>query len=64
MPVIMKQIVFTKSEIVQESGVSRNVVSTLIDNLVKLNILEKDTSYAKKGYRYKQIYDVFVGREI
>lgn len=64
MPVIMKQIVFTKSEIVQESGVSRNVVSTLIDNLVKLNILEKDTSYAKKGYRYKQIYDVFVDREI
>lgn len=63
MPILMKHIVFTKSDIVQETGISRNIVSTLINHLVELEILEKDTTYSKKGYRYKEIYDVFVGKE-
>ena len=64
MPVIMRQIVFTKKEVEEETGVSRNIVSQIIDELVKLDILEIDTTYAKKGYKYKAIYNVFVGKDI
>ena len=64
MPAIMHQIVFTKKEIADESGVSRNTVSTLIDKLVKIGILEPDNSYTKLAYKYKDIYNVFVGKEI
>ena len=59
MPAILHQIVFTKKEIEEESGVSRNTVSNLIDQLVKLGILEIDDSYAKLAYKYKKIYNVF-----
>ena len=64
MPSIMHQIVFTKKEIVKESGVSRNTVSALIDKLEKLGILVKDSNYAKLSYRYNEIYNVFVGKSI
>ena len=60
MPVIYRQIVFTKKEVVDESGVSVNVVSKIIDQLVELGILVKDASVMKKGYRYQRIYEVFV----
>ena len=63
MPAIMHQIVFTKKEIEEESGVSRNTVSTLIDKLENLGILVKDSNYAKMGYRYNEIYNVFVGKD-
>lgn len=63
MPVIMKQIVFTKKEVEEETGVSRNIVSQIIDELVEIGIIEIDTTYAKKGYKYKEIYNVFVGRD-
>jgi len=62
MPAIMRQIVFTKKEIEEESGVSRNTVSKLIDKLVELNILIPDSNYAKLSYRYNEIYNVFVGK--
>ena len=64
MPVIMRQVVFTKKEIEEETSASRNTVSTLIDKLVQLNILVPDSSYAKLSYRYDEIYNVFVGKEI
>ena len=64
MPAIMRQIVFTKKEIEEESGVSRNTVSSLIDKLVELNILVPDSNYAKLSYRYNEIYNVFVGKDI
>ena len=64
MPAMMHQIVFTKKEIEEESGVSRNTVSTLIDQLVEMKILEEDSTYPKLGYKYKEIYNVFVGKEI
>ena len=64
MPAIMKQIVFTKKEIEDETGVSRNIVSQIIDELVKLNIIEPDSSYMKKGYKYKEVYNVFVGKDV
>jgi Fic family protein len=60
MPAISKQIVFTKKEIVDASGVSVNVVSKIIDQLVELGVLVKDSSVMKKGFRYQRIYDVFV----
>jgi len=63
MPVIMRLIVFTKREVEEESGVSRNIVSQLIDTLVELDIIEVDTTYAKKAYKYKRIYNVFVGMD-
>lgn len=63
MPVIMKQVVFTKKEIEVESGVSVNTTSNIINKLVDLGILVKDDSWTKKGFKYKRIYDVFVGRE-
>ena len=63
MPVVMKQIVFTKNEIVEETGISRNIVSNLINRLVELGIIEIDLNFSKKTYKYKEIYDVFVGRD-
>ena len=64
MPVIKKQIVFTKKEIEEASGVSVNVVSRIIDQLVELNILVKDPTVMKKGYRYQRIYDIFVSDKL
>ena len=64
MPAIMHQIVFTKKEKEDESGVSRNTVSTLIDKLEEIGILVKDSTYAKLGYRYNEIYNVFVGKNM
>ena len=63
MPSLIHQIVFTKKEIEEESCVSRNTVSTLIDELVKIGILEIDDNYAKLAYRYSEIYNVFVGKD-
>ena len=64
MPLILKQVVFTKKEIEELSGVSRNVVSNLIDKLVELDIVVPDSNYNKKGYKYKNIYNVFIGKDI
>ena len=61
MPVLMKQIVFTKKEVIDESGVSVNVTSNIINQLVDLGIIVPDQTVVKKGYRYKRIYEVFVG---
>ena len=63
MPVLMKQIVFTKKEIQEMSGVSINVVSKIINQLVDLKVIVKDSTFLKKGYRYQKIYDVFVGEK-
>lgn len=64
MPAIMHQIVFTKKEIEKESGVSRNTVSALIDKLVEIGILVPDSTHAKLAYRYNEIYNVFVGKNM
>lgn len=61
MPVIMKQIVFTKKEVQELSGVSTNVVSKIINQLVDLKVVVPDSTMVKKGYRYQKIYEVFVG---
>ena len=61
MPVIMKQIVFTKKEVQDLSGVSTNVVSKIINQLVDLKVIVPDSTVVKKGYIYQKIYEVFVG---
>lgn len=61
MPVIMKQIVFTKKEVQELSGVSVNVVSNIVNQLVELKVIVPDSTMVKKGYRYQKIYEVFVG---
>ena len=63
MPVIMKQIVFTKKEVQEMSGVSYNIVSNIINQLVELKIVIPDDTVNKKGFQYKRIYDVFVGTD-
>ena len=61
MPIIMKQIVFTKKEVQEMSGVSVNVVSNIINQLLDLKVIVPDSTLIKKGYRYQKIYEVFVG---
>lgn len=62
MPVIMSQIVFTKKEIESLTGVSKATVSRIINRLEELEVITKDDSVMKKGYKYKKIYDLFVGK--
>ena len=63
MPVLMKQIVFTKSEIEKLTNLSRSTINRVIDKLVQLGILVSDSNRIKKGYKYLSVYDVFVGKE-
>lgn len=63
MPVIKKQIVFTKKELCEASGVSLNIVSNIVRQLIELNIIVPDTTVTKRGYRYQRIYEVFVAHE-
>jgi Fic family protein len=63
MPVLMKQIVFTKKEVQDLSGVSGNTVSNILNQLVDLGIIIPDDTVMKKGYRYQRIYEVFVGND-
>ena len=62
MPVILKNIVFTKKEIVESSGVSSSAVTHILNQLVDLGVIERDSSIIKRGYRYRRIYEVFVGK--
>lgn len=63
MPVIMKQIVFTQKEVRELSGVSVNVVSKVLNQLVELGVIVPDPTLGKKGYRYQKIYETFVGND-
>ena len=60
MPSILKQVIFTKKDIELDTKISRNVVSKVIDQLIQLGIIELDNTVAKKAYKYKEIYNVFV----
>ena len=51
----------TKKELQEASGVSVNVVSNIVKQLVELKILVPDDTVLKKGYRYQRIYETFVG---
>lgn len=60
LPILMKQIVFTKKEVEELSGVSAGTVSNIINQLVELGVIVTDSTVMKKGYRYQSIYEVFV----
>ena len=59
----MKQIVFTKKEMQDISGLSEQTVSRVINKLIDLNVIIKDSTVMKKGYRYQRVYEVFTGME-
>ena len=63
MPLIMKQIVFTKKEMQDISGLSEQTVSRVVKQLIDLNVIIKDSTVMKKGYRYQRVYEVFIGME-
>ena len=48
----------TSSELSDE--INDEELNDAIDQLIELGILVPDSTYAKLGYRYKAIYDVFV----
>lgn len=60
MPVIMKQIVFTKKEIQDATGISVNVVGKIVKQLVELGIVIPDDTVTKRGFRYQRVYEIFV----
>lgn len=60
MPIIKKQIVFTKKELTDESDVSASTVSNIVDQLLELGIIQRDDTITKRGYRYQRIYEEFV----
>lgn len=60
MPIITKQVVFTRQELIDFSGLSPNAVVRALKQLLDANIIIKDDSFRKKGYKYKEIYDVFI----
>ncbi len=62
MPVMMRQIVFTKKDVVEESGVSLSAVTKIFGELEELGIIVPDM-FIKKAYRYQRIYEVFVGKK-
>lgn len=62
MPSILKQVIFTKKDIELDTKISRNVVAKVIDQLVQLDIIEPDNTVAKKAYKYKEIYNVFINK--
>ena len=60
MPVIMKQIVFTKSEVKQESGVSVNTVSRIIDTLpARKPGLTGANPFCRISTRYVKMYSIW-----
>ena len=64
MPILIKQIVFTKSELEKLTNLSRSTINRIIDRLVKLGIIVPDSKRVAKGYKYLNVYNVFVGGEI
>ena len=60
MPSILKQVIFTKKDIELDTKISRNVISRVIEQLIQLGIIEPDNKVAKKAYKYKEIYNIFI----
>ena len=61
-PLIIKRIVFTTSDIVEESGLHINSVNKVLNKLVDSGYLikEKKNGTNRVTFRYKNMYDVFV----
>lgn len=61
-PLMMKKIVFTAQEMAEELDVHINSVNSILNKMIKLNIVvkEKKEGTNKITYRYIRIYDTFV----
>lgn len=63
-PLMMKEVVFTKKYIEEQTGVSKNTLTKNINRLIELGILEDISKGRCKEYRYKRIYEVFIGNSL
>ena len=59
---MMKKIVFTAQEMVEELGAHINSINNILHRLVELNIIvkEKKEDTNRITYRYIRIYDTFI----
>lgn len=63
-PVMMKEVVFTKKFIEEQTGVSSNTLTKNIKKLIEMGILLDVSKGRKKEYRYNRIYEVFIGNSM
>lgn len=62
MPIILSQVVFTKKELEDMTGLSKSTINRTIQKMEELNVISYDDSVRKKSYCYKSVYNVFVGK--
>ncbi|WP_296054731.1 Fic family protein [uncultured Holdemanella sp.] len=62
MPIILSQVVFTKKELEDMTGLSKSTIHRTIQKMEELNVISYDGSVRKKSYCYKSVYNVFVGK--
>jgi len=62
MPIILSQVVFTKKELEDMTGLSKSTINRTIQKMEELNVISYDDSVRKKSYRYTSVYNVFVGK--
>lgn len=62
MPIILSQVVFTKKELEDMTGLSKSTINRTIQKMEELNVISYDDSVRKKSYCYRSVYNVFVGK--
>lgn len=62
MPIILSQVVFTKKELEDMTGLSKSTINRTIQKMEELNVVSYDDSVRKKSYCYRSVYNVFVGK--
>ena len=62
MPIILSQVVFTKRELEDMTGLSKSTIHRTIQKMEELNVVAYDGFARKKSYRYTRVYNVFVGK--
>lgn len=62
MPIILSQVVFTKKELEDMTGLSKSTINRTIQKMEELNVISYDDSVRKKSYCYTSVYNVFVGK--
>ena len=62
MPILLSQVVFTKKELEDMTGLSKSTINRTIQKMEELNVVSYDDSVRKKSYCYRSVYNVFVGK--
>lgn len=62
MPIILSQVVFTKKELEDMTGLSKSTINRTIQKMEELNVISYGDSVRKKSYCYRSVYNVFVGK--